>query len=152
MTDPADTRHVGQAAPPDRDRPLVLVADDDEDILRLVEFRLGRSGYRVLTAADGEDALRLALEQRPDLAVLDVMMPGLTGIEVTERLRATEHVREMPIILLTARVQDGDAERGYEAGADEYVRKPFSPHDLGDRVQALLDRAQGSSPALPGGR
>jgi DNA-binding response OmpR family regulator len=131
---------VSHASPGERDQPLVLVADDDEDILHLVEFRLGRSGYRVVTASDGEEALRVALEQRPDLAVLDVMMPKLTGIEVTERLRASEDVHEMPIILLTARVQDGDAERGYEAGADEYVRKPFSPHELGDRVQALLDR------------
>jgi DNA-binding response OmpR family regulator len=84
------------------------------------------------------EALRIALEQQPDLAVLDVMMPRLTGLEVTERLRAEGH--RMPIVLLTARVQEGDIQRGFDAGADDYVKKPFSPQELRARVQAILGR------------
>jgi DNA-binding response OmpR family regulator len=125
------------------DGPVVLVADDDEDILELVAFRLGRAGYRILTASDGEQALRIALDEHPDLAVLDVMMPRLTGLEVTERIRAEGGL--MPIVLLTARVQDADVARGFEAGADDYIKKPFSPQELGARVQAILEgRSPGS--------
>jgi DNA-binding response OmpR family regulator len=120
--------------------PLILVADDDPDILSLVTLRLERSGYDVLAAGDGEQALRAALEQAPDLALLDVMMPKLDGYEVTERLRDNEATRHMPVILLTARVQEADIARGVEAGADDYVRKPFSPQELRDRVQAVLGR------------
>lgn len=121
--------------------PLVLVADDDEDILSLVAFRLEKAGYRVLTAADGEQALELALSERPDLAILDVMMPKLTGIEVTQRIRASDAtVSDIPIVLLTARVQEADVARGFEAGADDYIKKPFSPQELRARVQAILDR------------
>jgi len=121
-----------------RAEPVVLVADDDEDILALVTFRLSREGYRIITARDGEGALRAALEEAPDLAVLDVMMPKLTGLEVTERIRAAEDGRRMPIVLLTARVQEADLARGLASGADEYVRKPFSPQQLGERVRAIL--------------
>jgi DNA-binding response OmpR family regulator len=121
-------------------KPLVLVADDDPDILALVSFRLERAGYDVLGATDGEEALRLALEHAPDLAVLDVMMPKLDGYEVTTRLRQNGATRRMPIILLTARVQEADIARGFEVGADDYVKKPFSPQELGARVQAILGR------------
>jgi DNA-binding response OmpR family regulator len=121
-------------------RPLVLVADDDPDILALVSFRLERAGYDVLGAQDGDEALRLALERTPDLAVLDVMMPKLDGYEVTTRLRQNGSTRRMPIILLTARVQEADIARGFEVGADDYVKKPFSPQELGARVQAILGR------------
>ena len=119
-------------------RPLVLVADDDPDILALVRFRLERDGYEVLSAPDGETALDLALARAPDLAVLDVMMPRLDGYEVTRRLREHGPTTTIPIILLTARVQEPDLERGFEAGADDYVTKPFSPQALGERVQAAL--------------
>jgi DNA-binding response OmpR family regulator len=119
-------------------RPLVLVADDDPDILALVRFRLERDGYEVLSAPDGETALDLALARPPDLAVLDVMMPRLDGYEVTRRLREHGPTTTIPIILLTARVQEPDLERGFEAGADDYVTKPFSPQALGERVQAAL--------------
>ena len=119
-------------------RPLVLVADDDPDILALVRFRLERDGYEVLSAPDGETALDLALARTPDLAVLDVMMPRLDGYEVTRRLREHGPTTGIPIILLTARVQEPDLERGFEAGADDYVTKPFSPQALGERVQAAL--------------
>ena len=119
-------------------RPLVLVADDDPDILALVRFRLERDGYEVLSAPDGETALDLALARTPDLAVLDVMMPRLDGYEVTRRLREHGPTTGIPIILLTARVQEPDLERGFEAGADDYVTKPFSPQALGERIQAAL--------------
>jgi DNA-binding response OmpR family regulator len=119
-------------------RPLVLVADDDPDILALVRFRLERDGYEVLSAPDGETALDLAMARTPDLAVLDVMMPRLDGYEVTRRLREHGPTTTIPIILLTARVQEPDLERGFAAGADDYVTKPFSPQALGERVQAAL--------------
>lgn len=120
--------------------PLVLVADDDEDILGLVSFRLERSGYEVAAAKDGEEALRLARELSPALVVLDVMMPRLDGYEVTRRLRDDETTRGIPVILLTARAQEADVARGFEAGADDYLRKPFSPQELAARVQAVLGR------------
>jgi DNA-binding response OmpR family regulator len=123
-----------------RDRPVVLAADDDEDILELVVFRLERSGYTVLQARDGEEALELARSKRPDLAVLDVMMPKLDGFELTRRLRAEAATSRMPIILLTARAQDTDLDRGFQSGADDYLRKPFSPQELSTRVQAILGR------------
>jgi DNA-binding response OmpR family regulator len=123
-----------------RDRPVVLVADDDEDIRDLVAFRLDRAGYEVLRAGDGEQALALAREHRPDLAVLDVMMPKLTGYDVTRELRADAATEAIPVILLTARVQEADVARGFEAGADDYVKKPFSPQELKVRVEAVLGR------------
>ena len=125
---------------PEREQPVVLAADDDEDILALVTFRLERSGYTVLQARDGEEALELARERKPDLAVLDVMMPKLDGLELTRRLRAEEATSRMPIILLTARAQDTDVQQGFDAGADDYIRKPFSPQELRSRVQAMLGR------------
>ena len=127
-------------AAPAREQPVVLVADDDEDILGLVAFRLERGGYTVIVARDGEEALELAVQERPDLAVLDVMMPKVDGFEVTRRLRADEATSRMPIILLTAKSQDVDVQQGFEAGADDYIRKPFSPDELRARVQAILAR------------
>ena len=124
----------------DGDRPVVLVADDDDDIRDLVAFRLDRAGYEVLRAGDGEQALQLAIEHKPDLAVLDVMMPKLTGYDVTRELRANAETSRIPVILLTARVQEADVARGFEAGADDYVKKPFSPQELKARVQAVLGR------------
>ena len=122
----------------DARRPLVLVADDDADILNLVSFRLERSGYEVIRACNGVEALEVAQQRLPDLAVLDVMMPGLDGYTVTSRLRGSEPTRSMPIILLTARAQAEDVARGLEAGADEYVKKPFDARDLRTRVERLL--------------
>ena len=120
-------------------RPLVLVADDDEDILMLVAFRLERAGYDVITARSGEQALNLALANTPDLAVLDVMMPGLDGYGVTRELRRTDATSEVPVILLTARAEEADVARGMAAGADDYVKKPFDARDLRERVKRLLD-------------
>lgn len=128
------------SAPHERQPPLVLVADDDADIRALVAFRLERAGFRVVTASDGEQALELARTESPDLAVLDVMMPRLTGLEVTKRLRQQQETSRLPVILLTARVQESDVALGLEAGADDYIKKPFSPQELGLRVQAILER------------
>ena len=121
-------------------QPLILIADDDPDILALVSFRLERAGYEVVQARNGEEAVQLALARRPDLAVIDVMMPRIDGYEATRQLRRQEETSRMPIILLTARVQEEDIARGFDAGADDYVRKPFSPQELGSRVQAALGR------------
>lgn len=123
-----------------RAQPVVLVADDEEDIRELIVFRLENSGYTVIAAQDGAEALELARSARPDLAVLDVMMPKMDGYELTQRLREDEATSRMPIILLTARTQEADVERGFSAGADDYIRKPFSPEELRSRVQAILGR------------
>ena len=124
----------------DTDRPLVLVAEDDEDILTLIAHRLDRAGYRVAKARDGEEALRLAAESTPDLAVLDVMMPKLDGYAVTRSLRDDEATRDVPVIILTARVQEEDVAQGFAAGADDYLKKPFSPQELRARVDDILGR------------
>jgi DNA-binding response OmpR family regulator len=118
------------------EQPLVLVADDDEDILTLVRIRLERAGFRVVAAHDGEEALRLARELRPRLAVLDLSMPRLGGLDVLAALRGDG--ADTQIVLLTAKAQEADVERGYDAGADAYLTKPFSPAKLVERVQALL--------------
>lgn len=120
---------------------MVLVADDDADVRELVEFRLARAGYEVISAADGEEAVEVALERHPDLCVIDVMMPKLDGYEVTERLRAAEELAGLRILLLTASVQEAAVERGFEVGADDYIKKPFSPRELLERVASALDLA-----------
>ncbi len=124
----------------ERSAPLVLVADDDADIRDLIVFRLRHAGYEVIAVADGEAALDCALTRAPDLAVLDLMMPKLTGLQVTQALRDSDETNRMPVILLTARVQEADVTRGFEAGADDYLKKPFSPAELQARVQAILGR------------
>jgi DNA-binding response OmpR family regulator len=121
--------------------PLVLVADDDEDILTLVALRFRRSGLEVILARDGEEALELIQTRAPDAAVLDIAMPKLTGLEVVRRLRDSEATKTLPIVLLTARAGDKDVELGLEAGADEYITKPFSPQDLYACVQSVLSTA-----------
>jgi two-component system, OmpR family, response regulator MtrA len=118
-------------------RKLVLVADDDADILLLVRLRLERSGYEVVTARDGTEALALAQERQPDVAIFDVSMPGLTGFDVTRLLR--EANAKLPVILLTARALDSDVEAGAAVGADAYLTKPFSPQDLELRVRELVN-------------
>jgi DNA-binding response OmpR family regulator len=115
----------------------VLVVDDDVKTVELVKLYLNRDGYRVLTAYDGLEALRLARESHPDLIVLDLMLPGLDGLEVCRALRAESDV---PIIMLTARTTDQDKLKGLDLGADDYVTKPFSPRELAARVRAVLRR------------
>ncbi len=119
--------------------PLVLVADDDDDILLLVTTRLRRDGFEVISARNGEEALALAHERQPDIAVLDIGMPKLDGLEVLQAIRADEVLKNMRVLLLTAKAQESDVRRGYETGADAYVRKPFSPGDLSSRVRELVD-------------
>ena len=119
---------------------LVLVADDNDDILSLVTFRLQRAGYSVIQARDGEEALRMACDHQPSLAILDLMMPRLDGYEVTRGIRRDPAIADMPVVLLTARSQEGDVARGFDVGADDYIRKPFSPQELLARVEAVLAR------------
>ena len=121
-------------------RHTIVVADDDPDILELVLLRLEMGGHRVIGARNGAQALELARSELPDLCILDVQMPHMSGFEVLHALRAEEPTRTMPVLLLTASVQDNDVIRGLEAGADDYLRKPFSPVDLETRIAALLQR------------
>lgn len=125
---------------PDSSTPTILVADDEEDLRELVTYRLTRSGYQVIGAGDGQEALELATERTPDLMVLDVMMPKLDGYELTRRVRAESALRSIPVILLTARSQESDIDRGFEVGADDYLKKPFNPDELVARVRAVLGR------------
>lgn len=117
---------------------LVLIADDDPDIVALVQIALERGGHRTVTAADGEEALAVARADRPALAVLDVAMPRRDGLSVARALRADPATAGIRIIVLTAAVQPADAVAAREAGADAYVKKPFSPKDLAARVDELL--------------
>lgn len=117
--------------------PLLLVVDDEAGILRLMKLELSAQGFRVVTAGDGEAAVRLAEEHRPDAVLLDVMMPGLSGLEVMRRLRERSNV---PVLLVTAKDKDTDKVRGLELGADDYIVKPFNPDELGARVRAVLRR------------
>nr|WP_296074877.1 response regulator [uncultured Actinoplanes sp.] len=121
---------------------VVLVADDDADIRDLVAFKLEQAGFEVIAVGDGHTALEQARSRQPTLAVLDVSMPGLTGIDVCRMLRADAATAGMLIIMLTARVQEQDVEGGFSAGADDYVTKPFSPRELVSRIQVLLSRTR----------
>lgn len=118
----------------------VLVADDDEDIRELVVFKLEQSGYEVLAAGDGSAALATIRERRPTLAILDIMMPGMSGLDVLHEIRADTTLDEVRVILLTARSRDLDVDAGYSTGADDYVIKPFSPRELMHRVESQLSR------------
>jgi two-component system phosphate regulon response regulator PhoB len=124
----------------------ILVADDDADIRDLVTFKLEQAGYRVVAVADGPLAIDAVRAELPDLAVLDLMMPGLSGLDVCAEIRRDPASAHLPVIMLTARVQEQDVAMGFATGADDYVTKPFSPRELLSRVQALLARA-GASPA-----
>ncbi len=127
----------------------ILVVDDEPDITALVAYHLAKTGYRVSTASNGADALRSAREERPDIVVLDLMLPGLSGYEVLAELRKREETRDVGVILLTARREEADRIKGLSLGADDYLTKPFSPHELALRVAALLRRL--ASPAVSGG-
>lgn len=118
----------------------VLVVDDDRDICELVAFKLAAMGHEVVVEHDGEGGLAAARGEIPDLVLLDWMMPRLTGLEVCIALRADELLSRVPIILLTAKAQENDVQRGFAAGADDYIVKPFSPRELASRIDALLNR------------
>jgi two-component system response regulator MtrA len=119
---------------------LVLLAEDDSDIRLLVTFKLEQVGHEVRAFSDGAAALADAREHPPDLAVLDVLMPGMTGLEVCKQLRGHPATADVPIIILTARAQQADVTAGLEAGANDYIVKPFSPRELAARIQTWLTR------------
>jgi two-component system, OmpR family, phosphate regulon response regulator PhoB len=127
----------------------ILVVDDEPDITALVAYHLAKAGYRVSTAANGPDALKAAREERPDIVILDVMLPGVSGYDVLDELRRRDETKEVGVILLTARREEPDRIRGLTLGADDYLTKPFSPHELALRVSALLRRL--GAPAVAGG-
>jgi len=119
-------------------RPLALIADDDADILLLISLTLERDGYEVMTAKDGFAALESALDRVPHLVVLDLMMPGIDGCEVTRRLRAQAATKDVPIMIVTAFAEESQTEMALAAGADAYMRKPFSPRELLAKTGSLL--------------
>jgi len=126
MTDPTKTR--------------VVVADDDQDILDLVVFKLNQAGFETVAVGDGVAALAAIEANPPRLAILDVMMPGLSGMDVLRKVRANEATKDLDVILLTARARDSDVDTGFASGASDYVIKPFSPRELMHRVNAVLAR------------
>lgn len=127
----------------------ILVVDDEPDITALVAYHLAKAGYRVSTASSGAEALKAASEEKPDVVVLDLMLPGLSGYDVLAELRSREETRDVGVILLTARREEVDRIRGLSLGADDYLTKPFSPQELTLRVAAVLRRLQ--SPAVAAG-
>jgi two-component system phosphate regulon response regulator PhoB len=122
--------------------PLILVVEDETALVTLLRYNLEREGFQVIEAGDGEEALLLAREQKPDLVLLDWMLPLLSGIEVCRQIRRLPETRNVPIIMLTARGEEGDKLRGLDSGADDYVTKPFSPSELIARVRAVMRRTR----------
>ena len=130
-------------------KPLILVVDDDHKILRLLRIELTAQGFQVLMAERGQDALELVERQRPDLVILDIVMPGMDGLEVLKQVRETSGV---PVILLTAKGTDADKISGLELGADDYLAKPFNPEELTARARAVLRRSQARETPTTGNR
>jgi two-component system phosphate regulon response regulator PhoB len=126
-------------------KPLVMIVEDEDALVTLLRYNLEKEGYRSASAGDGEEALVMIKEETPDLILLDWMLPLTSGIEVCRQLRRQPETRDVPIIMLTARGEEGDKVRGLNSGADDYITKPFSPNELMARVRAVLRRAQ---PAL----
>ena len=118
----------------------IVVADDDVDIRELVEFKLSTMGHDIVAVGDGGAELEACRAEKPDLAVLDVMMPGVSGLDAIRMIRSDPGLLDLPVILLTARAQESDVETGFDSGADDYITKPFSPRELASRVAALLSR------------
>ncbi len=129
-------------------KPKILLVEDDANLVELVRYNLEKEGFDVVQTDDGEEAMVLAEEEKPDLVVLDWMIANLSGIEVCRRLRRQSTTANLPIVMLTARAEEGDRIRGLETGADDYVTKPFSPRELVARIRAVLRRLR---PALQGG-
>ena len=123
----------------------ILVVDDEPDIVALVAYHLAKTNYRVSTASNGTDALSIARQERPSLLVLDLMLPGMSGFDVLQHIRADENTKHIAVLMLTARKEEQDRIRGLSLGADDYLTKPFSPQELVLRVGAILRRTTGSS-------
>lgn len=122
----------------------ILVVDDDKQIVRLLQSYLEQAGMTVLSAGDGDSAMRMIRRERPDLIVLDLMLPGRDGLEITRWMRADPQLAALPVLMLTARVEDMDKILGLELGADDYLTKPFNPREVVARVRAILRRASGA--------
>lgn len=121
-------------------RETILIVEDEPDIVELLQYNLEREGYRVFNAQDGERGLQIARTRRPDLVLLDLMLPGINGLEVTRALKSVESTSEIPIIMVTAKGEESDVVLGLELGADDYVAKPFSPREVVARVRTVLRR------------
>jgi two-component system phosphate regulon response regulator PhoB len=122
------------------DKPTILVVDDEEDIVELVELNIAREGYKVLTCGTGEEALEIAHSKLPDLVILDLMLPGIDGLEVCRRLKSHPKTEQIPIVILSAKGEEADIVTGLELGADDYITKPFSGKVLVARVRRVLRR------------
>lgn len=118
----------------------ILIVEDEKDIVKILEYNLKKEGFRVITVYDGEDAIDLATREHPDIVLLDLMLPGMDGLEVCKSLKAQNKSKDIPIIMLTAKSQEADKVLGLELGADDYVTKPFSPRELLARIKAVLRR------------
>ena len=127
----------------------ILVVDDEPDIVALVVYHLAKAGFRISTASNGADALRLAQQDRPALVVLDLMLPGMSGLDVLDQLRADESGQDIAVLLLTARREEADRIKGLSQGADDYLTKPFSPQELVLRVRNILRRMSQAQSGLP---
>lgn len=129
----------------------ILIVDDEEDIVELIKYNLSMEGYSIFTALTGEEAVKIAGKIRPDLMVLDLMLPGIDGLEVTRRIRSGREAPDMPIVMLTAKGEESDIVIGLELGANDYISKPFSPRVLVARIRAILRRRNKSLADAPGG-
>ena len=118
----------------------ILIVEDEKDIIKMLEYNLKKEGFRTISAYDGEDAIDLAMREHPDIVLLDLMLPGIDGLEVCKSLKAEKKTKDIPIIMLTAKSQESDKILGLELGADDYVTKPFSPRELLARIKAVLRR------------
>jgi two-component system alkaline phosphatase synthesis response regulator PhoP len=120
----------------------ILIVEDEKDIVKMLEYNLKKEGFRTISAQDGEDALEYAAREHPDLIILDLLLPGMDGLEVCKEFKKETKTASIPIIMLTAKVQESDRVVGLELGADDYVTKPFSPRELIARIKAVLRRVK----------
>ncbi len=125
----------------------ILVVEDEQEIRELLQYSIGRSGYVVSTVADAESAMEQLKHELPDLVLIDWMLPGMSGIELARRIRHDQYTQDIPLIMLTARGEEVDKLKSFDAGMDDYVTKPFSPRELNARIKALLKRAGGGATA-----
>ena len=145
----ATRRRTSETAPPASPKSgrRVLVVEDEQDVAELIRYNLAKEGYDVTLVGNGADALKRARENKPDVILLDIMVPQLNGWEVCRRLKQDPETRGIPVIMVTGRVEEGDKVLGFEMGADDYVTKPFSPRELVARIRAVVRRGKGSDVA-----